>query len=449
VSYEKPLWGEGLFLRPQNFQQQDAYHEHRLDYAIKALHPYSWGLQSINVDRDALANRSLRITELSVIFPDGEQLSAPHQDDLPPPLALGDLDIGDSTIISIALPIEKQLGGNVNLEDPQDLDPKYRVHSETTTDLYTHAIESNISFLRKNVRLITLGMPSNHLSCVPILRLRRGANAGYEIDGEFIATSLSIQSSVPLSELLKRILDTLQAKINALYGYHREPSKHIIEFRSGDVASFWLLHTANAAHAALAHLHQHPLFHPERLFQELLRLAGSLMTFSKEFSLADLPVYSHREPEAGFRRLENILRALLETVISTRYFLITLSETHPSTYTGRLDSGKIDDKTTLYLAVNSSMPIAQLEETVPLRFKVGSPDDVEKLVLSAMPGIELSYAPQVPAAIPVKPGTAYFELHAHGHSGKLYETMLQSHSVAVYAPNGIADLKLDLIAVAN
>lgn len=447
MSYEKPLWGEGLFLRPQNFQQQDAYHEHRLNHATKSLHPYSWGLQSIKVDRDALANQSLRITEISVIFPDGEQLTAPHHDDLPPPLALDGLGIGDSTIISIALPIEKQLGGNVNLDNPQDLDPKYRVHNETMADLYTHAIESSISFLRKNVRLITPGMPSNHLSCVPVLRLRRSANAGYEIDDTFIAPTISVQASASLNELLKHILDTLQAKINALYGYHREPSRHIIEFRSGDVASFWLLHTANAAHAALAHLYQHPLFHPERLFQELLRLAGSLMTFSKEYSLGDLPVYNHQEPETGFQQLENILRALLETVISTRYFLMPLSETHPSTFTGRLDSGKIDDKTTLYLAVNSSMPIAQLEESVPLRFKVGSPDDVEKLVLSAMPGIELSYAPQVPAAIPIKPGTAYFALQAYG--SKLYETMLQSHSIAVYVPTGIADLKLDLIAVVN
>ena len=41
----------------------------------------------------------------------------------------------------------------------------------------------------------------------------------------------------PESRDLDTDIDTLQAKVDALYGMHREPSKNIIEFRSGDVAS--------------------------------------------------------------------------------------------------------------------------------------------------------------------------------------------------------------------
>ena len=51
----------------------------------------------------------------------------------------------------------------------------------------------------------------------------------------------------------RRLLDALQAKVNALYGHHREPSKHVIEFRSGDISSFWLLHTVSSACAPLSH----------------------------------------------------------------------------------------------------------------------------------------------------------------------------------------------------
>ena len=36
----KVLWGEGLFLRPQHFQHQDAYHEWRLAQSVRNLHPY-------------------------------------------------------------------------------------------------------------------------------------------------------------------------------------------------------------------------------------------------------------------------------------------------------------------------------------------------------------------------------------------------------------------------
>lgn len=441
--YAKPLWGEGLFLRPQNFQQQDAYHEQRLSYASRALHPYCWGLQHLKIDLDALAVGQLRILEIAAIFPDGEQLSAPSRDAPPPALKLSELPSTDRLVISLALPLQKSMGDNLS-QSQEDREARFAVLTEPTADLYTKAVTADITYLRKNTRLIGSHSPSDHLSAIPILRLTRNANAGYEIDATFMAPALSIQANPALHEQLKQTLDALQAKISALYGFHREPSQHIIEFRSGDVASFWLLHTANAAHAALNHLHRHPLMHPERLFQELLRLAGSLMTFSKQYSLADLPVYRHEQPEAGFSKLDGLLRDLLETVISTRYFSIALNETRPSIHSGRLDSGKIDAKTSLFLAVGSSLPVAQLEELVPLRFKIGSPDDVEKLVLAAMPGIVLNYTPQVPAAIPVKPGTAYFALQS---SGPLYDAMLQGQSIAIYAPAGIPDLKLDLVAV--
>ena len=59
----KVLWGEGLLLRPQHFQRQDQYHEHCLHKGIKAVHPYAWGVERLQVDREALANNVLRILD--------------------------------------------------------------------------------------------------------------------------------------------------------------------------------------------------------------------------------------------------------------------------------------------------------------------------------------------------------------------------------------------------
>jgi type VI secretion system protein ImpJ len=90
------------------------------------------------------------------------------------------------------------------------------------------------------------------------------------------------------------------------------------------------------------------------------------------------------------------------------------------------------------------MPPAELVDAVPLRFKIGAPEDVEKLVLSAMAGVPLTHAPQVPAAIPVRPGSYYFAVEPRG---ALYERMMQAQAVSLYVPSGIADLKLELIAI--
>jgi type VI secretion system protein ImpJ len=139
-----------------------------------------------------------------------------------------------------------------------------------------------------------------------------------------------------------------------------------------------------------------------------------------------------------------IVRELLDTVISSRYFAIALSQPKPAHHRGMLDSGKISEDTTFYLAVSADMPAVELVEAVPLRFKVGAPDDVEKFVLSAMPGVRLTHAPQVPAAVPVRPDTCYFVLEA---KGPLYERMLQAQSIEIYAPAGMRELRLELIAV--
>ena len=70
--------------------------------------------------------------------------------------------------------------------------------------------------------------------------------------------------------------------------------------------------------------------------------------------------------------------------------------------------------------------------------------DVEKLVLSATHGVRLLHAPQVPPAIPVRPGALYFALEPRG---PLYERMLQSRTLLLYAPAGLPELQLELFAL--
>ncbi len=444
----KVLWGEGQFLRPQHFQQQDAYHEWRLADMASSLHPYAWGLRKLSIDVDALASGVLRVEQLQLILPDGELFNAPQDDPLPAPVSLHHTETGvaEITFHAVMAPV-RSAGGNLGAADGAgDGSVRYLQKNVPAADLFTQAAESETAVLQKVLRLQPDREPRDHLVSLPLCRVRRNATGGFELDNRFVAPGVSLESSPALRQLLRRLLDTLQAKVNALYGFHREPSRHVIEFRSGDIASFWLLHTASSAFASLSHLHHHPGLHPERLFQQLLQLAGALMTFSKTFTLADLPSYQHHQPGASFARLETIIQELLETVISTRYFAIALREGKPSFHSGVLDTDKISPQTTLVLGVKAAMTPVELVETVPMRFKAGAPDDVEKLVLSAMSGIRLTHLPQVPAAIPVRPGCYYFELEG---KSPLYERMLKAQNITVYAPAGMPDLELELFALNN
>lgn len=441
----KILWGEGLFLRPQHFQYQDAQADAQARRVLLAANPFAWGVRDIDLDIESLRNGILRFNRISAIFPNGDFFAAPDIDQLPAPQSL-DKAIGEGATTDFYLSLHhlNSHGGNSTESAAESGQARYLIVQRALSDLYTDAAEAEISTISQIAHIKSGHDNRDQYLNLPIIRIRRTSSNGFEVDSSFIPPSINLRSAPTLFLMLRRQIDALLAKVEALYGFHREPTKNVIEFRSGDIASFWLLHTASSACATLTHLFRNPDTSPERLFQELLRLAGGLMTFSKGYTLNDLPSYDHLQPGPCFLRLEQILRDLLDTVISTRYFAISLTQPKPSFYTGHLDSEKIDSETAFYLSVTASHPQSEIIESIPLRIKIGAPDDVEKLVLSAMSGVRLTHASQVPGAIPVRPGACYFALDAHG---PLYERMLKAQSVMIYAPESYRDLAIELIAV--
>ena len=441
----KVMWGDGLFLRPQHFQQQDRYHEARLHHTATALHPYAWGVAEIDVDLDALKAGVLRLNSLSILFADGDLVRAPEGDALPTPVRLDVLEPDlQSVTFHAALACLKAHGDNCANADEQARTRRYQRHQRDTCDLYTMAASSELSYLKKLVHLVSEFDALDAFDSVPVLRLRRLPTGGFELDRSFVPPSVTVGATPVLQAMLLRLMEKLLAKVHTLYGLHREPSKHVVELRGTDMSAFWLLHTTSTAYAELSHYLRHAGLHPERLFGQLLGLAGALMSYSRTYQLEDLPCYKHQDPGPAFARIDDMIRDLLDTVVSTKYFSIALNNDRPSYYVGKLDSGKIDSRTALYLAVNADLPGLELVDMVPVRFKIGAPEDVEKLVLSAMPGVRLLYTPQAPSGVPMRPETYYFALDA---KGALYDTMLKAQAISIYVPSGMRDLALDLIAI--
>jgi len=441
----KILWGEGLFLRPQHFQQQDIQTDAMNRRTLLSANPFAWGIRDLDLDLDSLKNGVLRFNRIDAVFANGNFFTAPDIDQLPAPLALdAAVDEEGATEFFLALHHLNAHGGNCAEDVSDSGQARYLIVPRDRADLYTEAAEADIATLSQISHLKSANENRDQFLTLPVVRIRRTSSNGFEVDPSFVPPSISLRSAPNLYMLLRRQIDALLAKVDALYGFHREPSKNVIEFRSGDIASFWLLHTASSACATLTHLFRNPDTSPERLFQELLRLAGGLMTFSKAYTLNDLPSYDHLQPGPGFARIDQILRELLDTVISTRFFAISLTQPKPAFYAGHLDSEKINSETAFYLSITAAHPQSEIIESIPFRIKLGAPDDVEKLVLSAMSGVRLTHAAQVPAAIPVRPGACYFALDAHG---PLYERMLKAQSIMIYAPESYRDLTIELIAV--
>ncbi len=441
------LWGEGLFLRPQHFQQQALAFENALAQNQRLIRGNPWGLRHISVDADALRGGILRINTLELAFPDGTLVTAPADNPLPLTRNLNDIaQIGSQTVIYACLPALNPYGGNStsgNKDGDGTRPSRYLSANSSVRDLYTEALEAEVATLQANVRLMVDEENRDGHLCVAIARIARNANGAWEADPTFIPPLVEIAANPHLAMLIRRLLDILLVKSRALAARHREKVKSVVEYGTSDIASFWLLHTVNRNFPLLNHFSVSPT-PPEDLYALLAQMAGELLTFSSELTLADIPLYAHENLTAVFTRLDTLIRELLETVVSNRYAVIPLINTKPSFFVGRLESERLVENVDYYLSVSSELPTTKVLDMVPLKLKAGSPDDVEKILNSALPGVRLVHAAQTPSALPVRVGNHYFVLEPQG---QIFDRMRGSRSICIYVPQALLELKLELFAV--
>lgn len=441
----KVLWTEGLPLGPQQLQQLDRYHEARLQRTAAALHPHLWGVCALQWDGDGLANNRLTADSMSLIFPDGELYDAPASCPLPLTVDLSQLP-PDTQSFTFHAALSRFNEHGANVLDGAANGARYAQIGRDTPDLYSDAVSIDVSYLQPHVRLLSALEPLDDCVSIPVARVRRLAGGGFELDPDYLPPSVTVDAAPQLRQRLDKLLGKLGVKIEALYSRHSQPNKNVLEVHSGDIASFWMLSTLNTAGAGLSHCARYRLHHPEWLFERLLTLAGGLMTFSRQYALADLPAYDHADPGPGFARLDAIIRDLVDTVISSRYHAIALvaDANRPTHHKGVLDAAQVTRDTPLCLAVQADMPPLELVAAVPRLLKAGAPDDVEHAIQFALAGVELTHMPQVPPQVPVRPNTFYFSIEG---KGQLYENMLKAEAIAVYAPINIKSLKLELFAL--
>ncbi len=58
---QRVAWAEGMFLRPQHFQQQNRYQEFFAHTRALAGEPHYWGFRRIEIDEAALAVSQYRL----------------------------------------------------------------------------------------------------------------------------------------------------------------------------------------------------------------------------------------------------------------------------------------------------------------------------------------------------------------------------------------------------
>ncbi|HEY2452829.1 MAG TPA: type VI secretion system baseplate subunit TssK [Scandinavium sp.] len=438
----RPLWEDGAALAPQQFQQQALWDMYLTDTVARMGFAHPWGVVVAEFDDASLVLSRLNATRMVARFPDGTLVDTDLSDNLPPVCDLSIAAGQESVEVVLALPLLSANGGN--LDDGQDSERPRRWKKERVTVQELAGIERGELAILRHAMTLRLSTQENtaYLTC-PVARLIRNAQGQWSRDPSFIPPLLCLSASPLLVTESADLLTRLQARRRRLMAMRRESNERMADFAVADVSLFWLLNALNSAEPVLAELLQGPVRHPELLYRELVRLAGSLLTFSLEHDAGDIPAYQHDAPEQVFPPLLALLDKLLEASLPSRVISIQLDHSD-QIWKGSLHDARLREGADFYLSVRSSMPNHELQVKFPQLCKAGSFDDVSDVVNIALSGMVIKPLSHVPAAIPLRLENQYFSLDLTTDAAR---AMLEAGSCTFYTPRSLGEVKLELYAV--
>ncbi|EOH1072472.1 type VI secretion system baseplate subunit TssK, partial [Cronobacter sakazakii] len=206
----RPLWEDGAFLAPQQFQQQARWDAWVADTVARMTLANPWGVLCAEFDEGALTLARLNATRLVVRFADGTLIDTDLADNLPPVCDLSGLE-QESVDVLLCLPLLSANGGN--LENGQDSARPRRWQSERVTvqELAGHE-RSELAVLRHALTLRLSGQDNDaYLTCL-VARLQRNLQGQWVMDKRFIPPMLSLAASPVLCGELHDLLHRLQAR---------------------------------------------------------------------------------------------------------------------------------------------------------------------------------------------------------------------------------------------
>ena len=110
------IWREGLFIKPQHFQQQQRHQDYMTVSILNNFFSHFWGFSTLKLSDDLYALGRIGIKEASGVMPDGTIFSIPNQDLLPQPIDITNITDSDSSIIYLAFPLMNENVSEISTE---------------------------------------------------------------------------------------------------------------------------------------------------------------------------------------------------------------------------------------------------------------------------------------------------------------------------------------------
>jgi type VI secretion system protein ImpJ len=404
------VWSEGLFLRPQHFQQQERYLEAYVEGRASALRAHSWGFTELEIERDLLAIGKLGLRRARGIFPDGTPFIMPDNDPLPTPLEIGP-NLRDQTV-HLAVPLRKA-GVMLSRGNGTAAIARYRALDFDARDVLSDsATSADLQVAALNARLMPESEPAEDFARIPLAHvIECRADRNVVLDEGFIPTVLRSSVASRLATFLTELQGLLHQRGEAL------AARAVATGRGGaaEIADFLMLQSVNRFEPVVAHFAAGASCHPEDLYRLCLEIAGDLSTLTATSRRPpQFPGYRHEALRTCFEPLIQALRTSLSVVLERNAISIPLAQKKFGISVATVSDRMLFDNAVFVLAARADLATEEFRGRFPMQLKIGPVEKIRDLVNLQLPGITIQAMPVAPRQIPYHAGFVYFEASCRG-----------------------------------
>lgn len=437
ISNARVIWSEGLFLRPHHFQQQERFFESLVDSRLAPLHGCAYGFTRIAIDQALLLQGKLALSLAEGLLPDGTPFSLPSD-----AAQLAPVNVPEGTrdeVVYLSSVLRRPGQKTAVLEDGKRR-TRFVGRDTTVPDAvlgFDSEAELKVGVLSLSLNL--KGSLDGELAAMPVARIRERKGQVVELDESFVPPLLDINAHGRAHGWLEELYGLLQQRGDALAALVGAPgTKGVAEF-----ADFLLLMACNRYQPLLNHLRQATPLHPLHAYRELLKLAGECATFTQGRRTPTFEGYNHEALQESFLPLLQAIRSVLVAEIDRGTVQIPLANVAKGLYGADIPDQRLITSAYFVLSASAQVPREALRGTLPTQIKIGPPDRIRDLVMTAVPGIRIEPI-DAPRQIPFHANFCYFQLDAQS---EFWQSVKTSRRLAFYVAGELPGLELQFWAI--
>ncbi|MFO7595649.1 MAG: type VI secretion system baseplate subunit TssK [Desulfocurvibacter africanus] len=455
------LWQQGQFLQPQHFQLLDRYHESLLNPLRQYLHPYFWGVISLEIHEAALSNARFELSKGEFLFPDGELVSYPGNALLRPRSFEAEwTDFQRPFKVYLGLRRQDSQDGNVEVIDGPDeladMPKRYTSRSgpEEAGDQYGQGPVAQVRFLNYGLRLFwesELERAQNY-SLLPIASLERDGGE-VRVCRRYIPPCLTLSACGLLREMVRGLKDQLASRCRQLEEYKSPREVQVSALDAGYFVFLLALRSLNRYLPQLCHLLEAPHIHPWDVYGVLRQLAGEMSTFSEDLnalgerrdSTLAVSQYDHGDLWRCFSELSVLVEQLFSSISVGPEHTVRL-ETEGSYLSASFEPRHFQESNSYWLVLHTSTSPEEVLESVRNMAKLSAAAKITTLVAMAVPGVPLHYFPVPPPGLPRRAKSFYFRID---HESPQWGEVQRTRRVSLYWDSKPEDLAGEIVILRN